>query len=57
MSGPSDFRSKTALEEYLQDLICGVSSAAEVGVLIETLMAVQRHHPVAGEANARAAEA
>ena len=57
MNGPSDFRRKPEFEEYLQDLICGVSSAEEVGVLIETLMAVQRRHPVAEEANARAAEA
>jgi hypothetical protein len=57
MNGATGFKSRTDLEEYLQDLICGASTAGEVGVLIETLMAVQARGPLNERANAKAAEA
>jgi hypothetical protein len=34
-------RSRKNLEEFLQDLICVVSSPEEVGALVEVLMALQ----------------
>ena len=37
----ADLRSRKALEEFLQDLICVVSSPEEVGALVEVLMALQ----------------
>jgi hypothetical protein len=36
-----DLRSRKNLEEFLQDLICVVSSPEEVGALVEVLMALQ----------------
>ena len=43
-----DLRSRKVLEEFLQDLICVVSSPEEVGALVEVLMALQL--PAAPEA-------
>jgi hypothetical protein len=37
----ADLRSRKVLEEFLQDLICVVSSPEEVGALVEVLMALQ----------------
>jgi hypothetical protein len=37
----TDLRSRKVLEEFLQELICVVSSPEEVGALVEVLMALQ----------------
>jgi hypothetical protein len=41
----ADLRSRKALEAFLQDLICVVSSPEEVGALVEVLMALQLPAP------------
>jgi len=41
----ADLRSRKVLEEFLQDLICVVSSPEEVGALVEILMALQLPAP------------
>jgi len=41
----ADLRSRKNLEEFLQDLICVVSSPEEVGALVEVLMALQLPAP------------
>ena len=41
----ADLRSRKVLEEFLQDLICVVSSPEEVGALVEVLMALQLPAP------------
>ncbi len=41
----ADLRSRKVLEEFLQDLICVVSSPEEVGALVEVLMALQHPAP------------
>ncbi|MGA8143765.1 MAG: hypothetical protein WB987_07750 [Candidatus Acidiferrales bacterium] len=57
MNAMADFRSRNALEQYLQDLICGVTSPEEVGVLVETLMTLQLRNTVHESASATAAGA
>lgn len=41
----ADLQSRKVLEEFLQDLICVVSSPEEVGALVEALMALQLPAP------------
>jgi hypothetical protein len=41
----ANLRSRKVLEEFLQDLICVVSSPEEVGALVEILMALQLPAP------------
>jgi hypothetical protein len=36
-----DLRTRLNLEQYLQDLICGVENLEQVGVLVEALLALQ----------------
>jgi hypothetical protein len=44
-----DLRTRLNLEQYLQDLICGVENLEQVGVLVEALLAVQYVNKLARE--------
>jgi len=44
-----DLRTRLILEQYLQDLICGVENLEQVGVLVEALLALQYANKLARE--------
>jgi hypothetical protein len=44
-----DLRTRLSLEQYLQDLICGVENLEQVGVLVEALLALQYANKLARE--------
>jgi hypothetical protein len=50
-----DRRTRVNLEQYLQDLICGVGNVEQVGVLVEALMALQHGNTVRENTKANAA--
>jgi hypothetical protein len=52
-----DTRSRENLEQYLQDLICIVNSAEEVGLLVDALMVLQSDCSERKTSRARAAGA
>lgn len=52
-----DTRSRENLEQYLQDLICIVNSAEEVGLLVDALMVLQSDFSERKTSRARAAGA
>ena len=55
MSAFHDIRSKENMEQYLQDLICIVSSPEEVGLLIDALLVLQSDFSGRETTRARAA--
>jgi len=44
-----DLRTRLNLEQYLQDLVCGVQNPEQVGVLVEALLALQYANKLARE--------
>jgi hypothetical protein len=57
MDGLLDRQTRNNLEQYLQDLICGVGNVEQVGMLVEVLMVLQHGSTVRANTRANAAGA